>query len=91
MPKMPKQEIEKKLLVLVQEVLPPDPTRPPLSRATRLLDDPAIDSLTLASLGFSINGAFGISTEDIVPMLPGFQTVGDALALIEANLNRSGK
>lgn len=83
---MNSQDVEKELLKLVREVLPPDPARPPLSRSTKLLQDPAIDSLTMASLGFSINSTFGISTDDIVLMLPNFQTVGDALALIAEKL-----
>ena len=83
---MREQDVEKKLLPLVAEILPPDPKRPALSRATKLLEDPAIDSLTMASLGFSISSAFGIATEDLVSLLPQFQTVDDAVRLTAAHL-----
>lgn len=84
-------DTEKKLLSLVREILPPDPKRPPLSRETKLLADPSIDSLTMASLGFSINSTFGIGIDDLVLLLPQFQTVGDAITLIEGELGKSGE
>jgi acyl carrier protein len=83
---MDEKDIEKKLLPLVKAVLPRDPARPPLSRATKLQDDPAIDSLTMASLGFSINESFGIEVDDLVPMLAEFHTVDDAVRLIKQKL-----
>lgn len=86
---MTEQDVEKKLLALVDEILPPDPQRPPLSMATKLLQDPAIDSLTMASLGFAISGAFGIGTEELVVLLPRFDTVGEAAKLICAELQKN--
>ena len=86
---MTNHNVEKRLLALVQEILPPDPKRPPLSRATRLLADPAIDSLTMASLGFSINTEFGISTEELVNLIPKFQTVDDMVKIVEDELKKA--
>jgi acyl carrier protein len=84
---MTSQDREKKILLLVKEVLPPDPARPPLSRATKLLADPVIDSLTMASLGFLINENFGISVDRLATLLPKFDTVDDVLRLVEEELN----
>lgn len=87
---MNEQDVEKKLVALVAEILPPDPQRGPLGRSTKLLQDPGIDSLTMASLGFAVSGAFGIGTEELVVMLPNFGTLGEAATLIHAELQKAG-
>ena len=83
---MDNKKLEKTFFSLVQAVLPPDPARPPLSRETKLLDDPMIDSLTLASLSVSVGEAFGIGSDVMAALLPDFHTAGDALDLIRAEL-----
>jgi acyl carrier protein len=83
---MDDKKLEKTFIALVQAVLPPDPARPPLSRATKLLDDPMIDSLTLASLSASVSETFGIGNDVMAALIPEFHTVGDALDLIKREL-----
>lgn len=80
------KKLEKKFFALAQAVLPPDPARPPLSRATKLLDDPMIDSLTMASLSVSVGEEFGIGSDVMAALMPNFLTAGDALDLIAAEL-----
>ena len=88
---MNEQDIDKRFMELVAEILPPDPQRPPVSRETKLLQDPAIDSLTMSSLGFSVSAAFGIGTSELVALIPQFQNVGDALVLIKDELRKTGQ